>query len=470
MSNLQYDANQLGFNADVIVIGAGIAGLYATHRLLKEGANVLLLEARDRVGGRMATSTFNGEIYDIGAHWIPQSATQLRALLAELAIPLQQQFHAGESGLQIGKRLHTFTQRAPWLSPLVAIDVRRIYRKLNTLVNKLQTTNHKFTTYLHQTDRMSFGAWLQKECQQRHTISLFETLCKIYFYAHPDEISLFYIVDQVNSHQGAHKLFTIRPTHNQERIAGGTQRIAEQLAQLMPQQVITDTPVLALRQDSESIIAYSRGTSFRARYAIMAIPPAVAEQIYFEPVLPAYRDTLHQRVIMGRAISATLCFDYPFWRENGKSGVYMSHTGPATLVHDVSPANGSEGALACLISANDAAHWGAQPRSERLRALIQQLQPWFGDEITAYRGLIERDWSTERWNRGAAGFMPTGSAAHVQSLAVPVGRLHFAGGETATRWTNTLEGALESGERAAAEVIAELTSGGFLRQMVADKP
>jgi monoamine oxidase len=469
VSNLQYDANQLGFNADAIVIGAGISGLHAARRLIQEGANVLLLEARDRVGGRLATNTFNGEIYDVGAHWIPSHATQLRAMLTELNIPLHQQYHGGQSALILNKRTHTFKQHAPWLAPWVAIDVNRIYRKLNKLVAKLQVTNHQFNTYLTQIDRQSFGAWLHQQCRHQETITVFETLSKIYFYALPDEISLFYVVDQVNSHQGAQTLFNIRPTHNQERITGGTQRIAEQLANQMQQRVLTDTPVLAIRQDHESVIAYSRGNSFRARYAILAIPPAVAEQIYFEPTLPAARDTLHQRVLMGRAISATLCFDYPFWRENGKSGVLISSDGPATMVHDVSSATGSEGALACLISGNDATHWGAQPKSERLRALVTQLQPWFGDEITAYRGLIERDWNAERWSRGAAGFMPNGTAPYVQSLSLPIGRLHFAGGETATHWTNTIEGAIESGERAAAEVIAELMGGGYLHKMVEDR-
>lgn len=467
MSNLQYDANQLGYNADVIVIGAGLSGLHATRRLVQEGANVLLLEARERVGGRLATSTFNGEVYDIGAHWIPNDAELLRLLLTELNVPLYQQYHVGTSALTIGKRTRQFKHRLPLISPFVMFDIRRIHRKLNALVQKLQATNHNFTKLLEQTDRLSFGAWLHRECRHTTTIHLFEILCKIIFYAQPDELSLFYVVDQVNSHNGAANLFSMRPTMNKERVAGGTQRIAEQLAKHIYQQVITDTPVLAIRQDHESVIAYSRGSSYRARYAILAIPPAVAEQIYFEPTLPAHRDALHQRVVMGRAICATLCFDYPFWRENGKSGVMISHNGPATLVHDVSPANSSEGALACLISGSDAAHWGAQPKSERLRALVNQLQPWFGDEITAYRGLIERDWNTERWTRGATGFMPNGSASYIQSLALPIGRLHFAGGETATKWTNTMEGALTAGERAAAEVISELISGGYLRKMMA---
>ncbi len=469
MSNLQYDANQLGFNADVIIIGAGISGLHATRRLIQEGANVLLLEARERVGGRMATSTFNGEIYDVGAHWVPPHATQLRTLLSDLNIPLHQQYHVGQSAFVLKNRIHPFKQRVPWFAPWVSFDIGRINRKLNKLVRKLQATNHQFTQHLMQTDRLSFGAWLHQQCRHKETIAIFETLCKITFFAMPDEISLFYVIDQVNSHQSAQILFNLRPTQHQERIVGGTQRIAEQLAKQMPQQILTDTPVLAIRQDHDSVIAYSRGNSFRARYAILAIPPAVAEQIYFEPTLPAARDTLHQRVLMGRAISATLCFDYPFWRENGKSGVLISDSGPATMVHDVSPANGTEGALACLISGNDATHWGAQPKSERLRALVTQLQPWFGDEITAYRGLIERDWNAERWTRGATGYMPNGTASYIQSLALPIERLHFAGGETATRWTNTLEGAIEAGERAAAEVIAELSSGGYLRKMIANE-
>jgi monoamine oxidase len=190
----------------------------------------------------------------------------------------------------------------------------------------------------------------------------------------------------------------------------------------------------------------------------------VTQQIYFEPHLPPARDALQQRVIMGRALTVILFYDYPFWRENGKSGFVLDDAGPFSLCHDVSPVNSSEGALACIITAESAHHWGMQPRSERLTAVTQQLQRWFGNEALAYRGMIERDWNAERWNRGSNGFLVPGAATYIHNVATPVGRVHWAGSETATHWTNTLEGAVESGERAAAEVMVELGSSGLLRK------
>jgi monoamine oxidase len=285
----------------------------------------------------------------------------------------------------------------------------------------------------------------------------------VHFHAEPTEISLYYIIDQVSAHRGAQNLFALRPAHNQERVIGGSARIAERLSQQLRQQLINDTPILAMRQDELSVTAYSRGTSFRAHYAIITTPPVVTQQIYFEPHVPPARDALQQRIIMGRALTMIVFYDYPFWRENGKSGFVLDDAGPFSMCHDVSPVNASEGAIACVLTAESAHHWGMQPRSERLGAVIQQLQRWFGPEALAYRGMLERDWNAERWNRGANGFLVPGAASYIHNVSTPIGRIHWAGSETATHWTNTLEGAIESGERAAAEVMSELGSAGLLK-------
>jgi monoamine oxidase len=167
---------------------------------------------------------------------------------------------------------------------------------------------------------------------------------------------------------------------------------------------------------------------------------------------------------MGRALRMIVFYDYPFWRENGQSGHFIDANGPVSEVHDVSPVDGTEGALSLLIAGDAAHHWGMQPRNERLSAVIAQLQRVFGPEVLAYRGMIERDWNNERWHRGSNGFLVPGGATYIHNLATPIGRVHWAGAETATHWTNTLEGAIESGERAAAEVMVELAAAGYLQR------
>lgn len=464
MSTLQFDPNQLGYNADVIVVGAGISGLVATWRLVREGVDTVLLEARDRVGGRISSGTFNGEAYDLGARWIAPHASQTHQLVHELGIQLVPQFHSGESLIAIGKQRKRFKQRTPLFAPHVQYDYHHIIRLLNTQSHQLQRRTTKALALIPRYDSISFGAWLQQHCRHQLTRQLFDVLTKVHFTAEPNELSFVYVLDQVQAYHGAQHIFALRPALHQERISGGTHRIVERLAQHLRPQINVDTPVLAMRQDDESVSAYSRGSSFRARFAIVATPPNVAAQIYHEPALPANRDALNQRVLMGRAITAVLCYDYPFWRENGKSGFMLSSDGPASLVHDISPATTSEGALACMIIGDTASHWSAQPRGERLKALVTQLASWFGDEALSYRGMIERDWNSERWSRGASGFMPPGSANFVHALHTPVGRIHWAGSETANEWTGSIEGAIEAGERTAAEVISQLSSAGFLRR------
>lgn len=464
MSTLQFDQSQLGYNADVVVIGAGLAGLVATRRLTAEGVNVLILEARDRSGGRMNGGTFNGESYDLGAQWVAPQATAVRTLVHELGLPLTNQYHEGESAIGLRSRTTRFSRRAPLFAPHVSLDYHRAIRLLNTIARKLDATTDTSLERAKRIDTRSFAAWLLDTCRSRTTISLLTVLTRIHFHAEPTEISLYYVIDQVSAHRGAQQLFRLTPAMCQERVIGGSARIAERLGQQLRQQLICDTPILALRQDEQSVTAYSRGTSFRAHYAIITTPPVVTQQIYFEPHLPPARDALQQRVIMGRALTVILFYDYPFWRENGKSGFVLDDAGPFSLCHDVSPVNSSEGALACAITAESAHHWGMQPRSERLTAVTQQLQRWFGNEALAYRGMIERDWNAERWNRGSNGFLVPGAATYIHNVATPVGRVHWAGSETATHWTNTLEGAVESGERAAAEVVVELGSSGLLRK------
>ncbi len=464
MSTLQFDPNQLGYNADVVVIGAGISGLVATWRLIREGVDAVLLEARDRVGGRANSGTFNGESYDLGARWISPHAKQFRQLAHELGIQLTPQYIQGESMIRINRRDIRFRNRVPWLAPNVQIDYQRIIAKLNKLSHQLQLQTIKSAQAIKDYDQFSFGAWLQKQSSSNTTRNLFRLLTHIHFMAEPSEISFVYVLDQIQAYQRAEFIFSLRPAVDQDRIPGGIHRITERLAQQLRPQLNVDTPVLAMRQDEESVSVYSRGSSFRARYAIVAAPPAVAAQIYYEPALPSNRDALNQRVVMGRAINAVLCYDYPFWRENQKSGFIMSDDGPASLIHDVSPTGSTEGALACVIIGDNASHWSAQPRSERLKALVTQLTSWFGNEALSYRGMIERDWNNERWSRGTVGFMPPGSASFVHSISTPIGRIHWASSETATHWSGSIEGAIEAGERTAAEVITQLSTAGFLRK------
>ena len=464
MSTLQFDPNQLGFNADVIVVGGGLSGLVATWRLVREGVDVILLEAKERVGGRISSGTFNGETYDLGARWIKQTATQTHQIVHELGVQLFPQYHDGESVIEIGKHKKRFKHRAPLFAPHVQYEYHRIIRILNRLAYTLQHRTSKNAAKIAQLDAISFGAWLQQHSRNTYVTELFTVLSHVHFCAEPSEISIVFVIDQVHAFRGAQHIFPLRPAINQERIVGGIQRITDRLAQQLRPQIYVDTPVLALRQDDDSVTAYSRGASYRARYAIIATPPVVASQMYHEPALPAQRDALHQRMIMGRDITAILCYDYPFWRENKKSGFMLSNRGPASLVHDVSPHTSTEGALACHIIGDNATHWGAQPRGERLKALVAQLATWLGDEAMAYRGMIERDWNNERWSRGTVGFMPPGSANFVHALYTPVGRLHWAGSETASEWTGSLEGAIEAGERTAAEIISQLSAGGYLRR------
>jgi monoamine oxidase len=191
---------------------------------------------------------------------------------------------------------------------------------------------------------------------------------------------------------------------------------------------------------------------------IVAIPPALAGRIAYDPPMPALRDQLTQRMPQGTLMKFEATYASPFWRANGLTGQAVSEIGPAKVTFDVSPSNGSAGILMGFIGGHEARIWGDRPANERRAAVLQNLAAYFGSQASSPREIVEFNWSTETWNRGCpVALVGPGTLIDFgAALRVPVGRIHWAGTETSTYWNGYMDGAVRSGERAAAEVLAAL--------------
>jgi len=198
------------------------------------------------------------------------------------------------------------------------------------------------------------------------------------------------------------------------------------------------------------------GTTVSARRAIAAISPTLCGRIAYDPPLPGQRDQLTQRMPQGAVVKCMAVYDEPFWRAAGLSGQATSERGPVKLTFDNSPPDGRPGVLLGFLEGRQARRLGAVGADERRRAVVECFARYFGPRAAEPERYIERSWAEEEWSRGCYGgyFGPGGWTEYGSALREPVGRVHWAGTETAIEWMGYMDGAVRSGERAARDVLA----------------
>jgi monoamine oxidase len=218
--------------------------------------------------------------------------------------------------------------------------------------------------------------------------------------------------------------------------------------------VITSAPVRAVDWGEEGATVRSDAGPWRADRVIVAAPPNLAGRIAYEPALPTARDQLTQQLPHGHVIKAMVAYDSPWWRDEGLSGQAASAEGPVGITFDNSVPGHGTGILVGFFEGNHGRYWGGRSPTARRQAFVDCLVRWFGPKAATPTDYVERDWAAEPWTRGCYGaHFPTGVwTRYGSALREPVGPIHWAGTETATTWMGYLDGAVESGERAAAEI------------------
>jgi monoamine oxidase len=212
------------------------------------------------------------------------------------------------------------------------------------------------------------------------------------------------------------------------------------------------------QRDGRVTVRADGGRAVVARAAVLTVPPALTGAIAHDPPLPAVRDGLQQRLAMGAVIKLHVVYPEPFWRAEGLSGEAASLDGPVGVVYDNSPPSGSPGVLLAFLEAGHAREWSPRPAAERHAAVVDALVRLFGPRAARPERILERDWTTEPWTRGCYGaFFPPGTwTGYGRALREPVGAVHWAGAETATRHAGYMDGAVRSGEAAARAVLVAL--------------
>jgi monoamine oxidase len=448
--------------AQVVVVGAGLAGLVAAERLDAAGVEVVVLEARDRVGGRTLTLPGpDGTLIDHGAQWIGPTQHRVAALAERLGVTTYPSFDRGLNTEFRDGAVHRYTGPLLAQGSDVGVAVGAALGELDEMALSVPLEAPWTAERALDWDSQTMESWIRSRVPPPARPWVRLAACAT-LAAEPRDLSLLHVLFFVRAAGGVGALVATSGGAQERRFHQGAQSLAMRLAGRLGDRVVLDAPVRLVRHGGDGVQVEAGGVTVAAGHAVLAVPPALAGRIAYRPALPGWRDQLTQRVPMGSAIKVHAVYDQPFWRAEGVSGQAVSDSGPVRVTYDNSPENGAPGVLVGFIEGDEARVWGRRSAAERRAAVIQCLVRYFGEPAARPREVLERCWAEEEWSGGCyAGFFPPGVwTSYGAALRAPIGRLHWAGTETATTWTAYMEGAVESGERAAAEVLAALGGPG----------
>ncbi|MEU1195415.1 FAD-dependent oxidoreductase [Streptomyces sp. NPDC005813] len=456
--------------ADVAVVGGGLAGLTAARDLVAAGRSVVVLEARDRVGGRVVNLKLpNGGVTEGGGEFIGPTQDRIKALADSLGVATFTTYNTGKNLLyKDGKRTPYATDGLLGSVPPVDLaglaNAAVVQAELDDMAKQVPVAAPWTAAKAAEWDKQTFESWLNAKAVVPSAKFLIDVACTSVFSAQPRELSLlfvlFYIAAAGNeSSPGTLERLTETANGAQEsRFVGGSQQVPVKLAATLGDRVVLGAPVRSVTLSGGRYLVAADGTTVSARRVVVALPPPLAARIAYDPLLPADRDQLCQRLPMGSIGKAIAVYDTPFWRADGLNGQVVSDTGTVRSTFDNSPPDASYGALMGFIEADEMRAFDSATADEVKAAVLKDYAVYFGDKAKSPTSFVLQRWDNEGYSRGGpVAYAPPGVLTEYgPALRRPVGGIHWAGTETSTYWNGYMDGAVRSGERVAKEVLAAL--------------
>jgi monoamine oxidase len=445
-------------DVDLVVVGAGLAGLAAARAAVARGASVAVLEARDRVGGRTLNEPLGTDhpdkVVEVGGQWVGPSQHRLIDLARELGVETFPTHVQGENVIEWRGGIRRFRGTIPGINPAVLVDVLQAQARLNRMARRIDTERPWLSPDARTLDEQTFASWLNgpRGCHTAGGRTLLEIVVQAVWACEPADVSLLHVLFYIRSAGSLEVLTDAAGGAQDSRFVGGSQRIATRMAEeLGGERIRLATPVRRLGWDDGGVTV----EGVRGRRAIVALPPTLTARIEYDPPLPGHRDQLVQRMPQGTVWKCMAVYDEPFWRRDGLSGEGLSDAGPVRVTFDNSPPDGSPGVLLGFLEGDHARRAGLMEPAERRAAVLGVFGRLFGQRALAPERYIEKSWAEEPWTRGCYGcyMTPGGWTSYGSALRAPIGPIHWAGAETATIWNGYMDGAVRSGERAAAEAL-----------------
>ncbi|MCP2636350.1 FAD-dependent oxidoreductase [Microbacterium sp. HD4P20] len=444
---------------DVVIVGAGAAGTTAANELRKSGLSVVVLEARDRVGGRLWTDVVDGATLEIGGQWVSPDQEALKETIAELGLETYRRYREGDS-VYIGRdgERRRFTGEIFPVAAETEKEIVRLIDLLDDMVAQVDPDRPWEHPDAETLDRISFEAWLEEQTddqEARDNIALFIAGAMLTKPAYA--FSALQALLMAAS-AGSFSHLVDADYILDERVIGGLQQVPLLLAERLGDDVLLEQPVHTIRwgQDGVTVLT-DGGLTVRGRFAILAHAPILYPWIDFTPALPRLKQQMHQHISMGFVIKVHAVYDRPFWREQGLSGTAFSPYETAHEAYDNTNHGDERGTLVGFVSDRDADDLFRVSAEERKARILESLSHYYGPEALEPVVYFESDWGAEEWTRGAyaASFDLGGLARYGADLRTPVGPIHFACSDMAGAGYQHVDGAIRMGRLVAAAIVEQ---------------
>jgi monoamine oxidase len=455
-----------------VIVGAGFAGLTAARELVRNGVkDVVVLEARNRVGGRTWTRRLGGVDYDVGGQWLKTEASQFgwaQERITELAkavgVETFKTYNEGQNVYFADGTLQRYDSRGP-LGPIPpdptgVPDAFKAIQQINSMAKQVPLDAPWTAGSAAEWDGQTFETWKQGNAATPNGRALLDLGIEAVWSAQPRDVSLLHVLWYTHGADTFDNLINTEGGAQDSRFVGGASAVSRRVARRLGKRVVLRSPVRRIVRKGRKVRVESDRVTVIADRVIVALPPAMAAKIDHRPGLPPLRAQLEQRVPMGTVIKCQARYATPFWREDGLTGQATSLEGPVKITFDNSPRGGSPGVMMGFLEGTEGRVWGERPAAARRRAVLESFARYFGERMLNPEFYVEKSWAADEWAGGCyTGFTPPGVLLdYGTALSEPIERIHWAGTETATRWPGYIDGAVQSGERVAAEVTAALSA------------
>jgi putrescine oxidase len=450
-------------NRDVVIVGAGAAGLTAANELKKAGLSVAVLEARDRAGGRLWTDVIDGAMLEIGGQWVSPDQDALIETVAELGLETYSRYREGDS-VYVGPdgAAHRFTGEMFPVSDETQRVIAEITDRLDAMVAEIDPDRPWAHENAQEWDRISWDAWLRAQTDDDEAVRNLAFATGSAMLTKPTHTFSLLQSLLMAASAGSYSHLVDADFILDKRVVGGLQQVPLLLAERLGDDVFLGQPVRTLEWNdpangSAGVTAIADGMTVRARYAILALAPNLYSRISFVPALPRLQHQMHQHISMGFVIKVHAVYDRPFWREQGLSGTAFSPYEISHEAYDNTNHGDERGTLVGFVSdqrADDVFRLSADERRERI---LESLSHYYGPEAKNPIVYYESDWGSEEWTRGAyaASFDMGGLHRYGADAREAVGPIHFACSDLAGAGYQHVDGAIRMGRLAAANIIEE---------------
>jgi monoamine oxidase len=441
---------------DAIVVGAGYAGLAAGLALQKAGKNILLLEARNRCGGRVLTEYFSEQDYtDLGGQWIGPGHERMYQLAAEYSVETFHTYDSGKSTLLFHNKLKHYKGLIPPLPLFALLSLDRALSKINKLAKTIDLEHPYQSDNAAKWDAISLQDWMNMQMKNETARKMFTVATEAVFATDASNISFLHALFYIKSNTNFDFLMNVDKGSQQDRIKGGAQRICIKMAAALGDSIQYEKVVTHIHQDEQGVMVSGNGFSFKADKCIVSVPPAVSTEINYTPAVPETQWQLMKASFMGTVVKCYAVYPSPFWRKQFKNGLVAAPDELTSVVFDTSPFNGSKGILMGFCLAEKAKQLMQHNQATRKEIVKAGFVKMFGPEAANIEYYTDKSFTEEPFTKGCyAGMFPPGILTQLQtSLATPFHLIHWAGTETSVQFNGYMEGAVRSGERAASEIL-----------------